>query len=110
MDGGSRGDLGGFDDQTCARCHADKTGPFIFEHAASRAEGCGACHEPHGSPNRYLLTHQQEGALCYSCHAMVPQFHTGFGPGGPPRFGLDTVCTNCHATVHGSNLDRNFLR
>ena len=102
--------LGGFADHTCAGCHAHTAGPFVFEHAASRVEGCAACHEPHGGPNRFLLTHQQEGELCYSCHAMVPQFHTGFGPGGPPRFGPDTVCTACHASIHGSNFDRNFLR
>lgn len=102
--------LGGFADHTCSGCHAHTAGPFVFEHAASRVEGCAACHEPHGGPNRFLLTYQQEGELCYSCHAMVPQFHTGFGPGGPPRFGPDTVCTACHASIHGSNFDRNFLR
>lgn len=102
--------LGGFADHTCAGCHAHTAGPFVFEHAASRVEGCAACHEPHGGPNRFLLTYQQEGELCFSCHAMVPQFHTGFGPGGPPRFGPDTVCTACHAAIHGSNFDRNFLR
>ena len=110
LDGGRDAGLGAFGQGSCADCHADAAGPFVFEHAASRVEGCVACHEPHGSPNRHLLTHQQEGELCYSCHAMVPQFHTGFGPGGPPRFGLDTVCTNCHTAIHGSNFDRNYLR
>lgn len=102
--------LGGFKQSQCASCHADTDGPFVFEHAASRAEGCGACHVPHGSPNRHLLTHQREGELCYSCHAMVPEFHLGFSPVAPPRFDEDTVCSNCHVTVHGSNIDRNFLR
>ncbi|MEZ5558294.1 MAG: cytochrome c3 family protein [Pseudomonadales bacterium] len=102
--------LGAAADQVCERCHVDAGGPFVFEHGASRAEGCGACHEPHGSPNRHLLTHQREGELCYSCHAVVPQFHVGFGPGGPPRFTEDTVCTNCHTAIHGSNFDRNLLR
>ena len=102
--------LGGFKQSQCAECHADTTGPFVFEHAASRTEGCGACHEPHGSPNRHLLTHQRVGELCYSCHAVVPEFHLGFSPVAPPRFDEDTVCTNCHVTIHGSNLDRNFLR
>ena len=97
-------------DGMCSDCHGDKTGPFVFEHGAQRVEGCEACHEPHGGPNRFLLTRQQEGALCYECHLTVPQFHVGFAPGAPPRFDEDTVCTNCHTAIHGSNLDRNLLR
>jgi DmsE family decaheme c-type cytochrome len=106
----SSGHLGAFGQRVCAECHADADGPFVFEHGASKVEGCGACHEPHGSPNRHMLTHQQVGELCYSCHAIVPQFHLGFSPAGPPRFDEGTVCTNCHATIHGSNLDPAFLR
>jgi len=102
--------LGGFKQQQCLECHTDKGGPFVFEHPASRVDGCTACHSPHGSPNRYLLTHQRVGELCYSCHAGVPQFHIGFNPAAPPRFGLDTQCTNCHSTIHGSNLDADFLK
>jgi DmsE family decaheme c-type cytochrome len=101
--------LGGFQQSQCRDCHADKDGPFVFEHAASRVEGCTACHAPHGSPNRHMLSHQETGALCYTCHAVAPQFHLGFGP-GPARFDERTVCTNCHVTIHGSNLDRLFLR
>lgn len=106
----TRRHLGGFKSAPCADCHADADGPFVFEHAASRVEGCTACHDPHGSPNRRLLTHQSVGELCYSCHTVMPAFHFGFVPGAPPRFDLNTVCTNCHVTIHGSNLDRNFLR
>ena len=36
----------------CFKCHGDKRGPFTFEHAPLRFEGCQACHEPHGSANR----------------------------------------------------------
>lgn len=102
--------LGGFKDQQCAGCHLDKEGPFVFEHAASRVEGCTACHSPHGSPNRHMLSHQRVGELCFTCHAAVPQFHSGFSPVGPPRFGLDTQCTNCHSAIHGSNFDPSFLK
>jgi DmsE family decaheme c-type cytochrome len=101
--------LGGFDDM-CSGCHADKDGPFVFEHGAQRVEGCIACHAPHGSPNRHMLTHQDTGELCYTCHGVVAQFHLGFSSVGAPRFNEKTVCTNCHATIHGSNLDRLFLR
>lgn len=102
--------LGGATETVCTECHADKDGPFLFEHDASRVEGCIACHTPHGSSNRHLLTHQQTGELCYSCHADVPQFHLGFAPVGDPRFGTGTVCTNCHVTIHGSNIDPAFLK
>jgi len=102
--------LGGFKQEQCASCHADKTGPFVFEHRASRVEGCTACHSPHGNSNRHLLSHQRVGELCFSCHAEVPQFHLGFSPVGEPRFNLDTQCTNCHSAIHGSNFDEIFLR
>ncbi len=102
--------LGSIKEKTCSKCHADKDGPFIFEHAASRVDGCLACHSAHGSANRHLLQYQQVGELCYSCHAVVPQFHLGFSPSGPPRFGLDTNCTNCHSAIHGSNINRVFLK
>ncbi|MCB1845162.1 MAG: cytochrome c3 family protein [Halioglobus sp.] len=97
-------------ESVCTGCHADKDGPFLFEHDASRVDGCLACHTPHGSSNRHLLTHQQTGELCYSCHADVPQFHLGFAPVGDPRFGTGAVCTNCHVTIHGSNIDPGFLK
>jgi DmsE family decaheme c-type cytochrome len=106
----SRSLLGGFKQQQCLDCHVDKGGPFVFEHPASRVEGCTACHSPHGAPNRHLLTHQRVGELCFTCHAVVPQFHAGFNPAAPPRFGLDAQCTNCHTAVHGSNFDPFLLR
>ena len=102
--------LGGFKQEQCMNCHADKGGPFVFEHPASRMEGCTACHSPHGSPNRHLLMTQRVAETCLSCHAIIPQFHFGFNPAAPPRFGLDTQCTNCHSSIHGSNFDSHFLK
>lgn len=95
--------LGGFKHQSCLQCHTDKGGPFLFEHGASRIEGCTACHEVHGSPNRHMLTHQSISNLCFSCHTFAPSWHS--------RFTHDTSnCTICHSTIHGSNLDRIFLK
>jgi DmsE family decaheme c-type cytochrome len=94
--------LGGFQQQQCIQCHQDKDGPFVFEHGSSVVDGCVACHEPHGSPNRHMLKFQRTAELCYSCHAQVPAFHS--------RFTLDTVCTNCHSSIHGSNFDEAFLK
>lgn len=98
----TRARLGGFNQETCIECHTDKGGPFVFEHPANRVEGCVACHTPHGSPNRHLLNFQRPAELCFSCHAQVPGFHS--------RFNLDTVCTNCHSAIHGSNFHPAFLQ
>jgi DmsE family decaheme c-type cytochrome len=94
--------LGGFKQEQCIDCHADKGGPFVFEHGSVRVEGCTACHNPHGSPNRHQLLFQRTAELCFSCHATVPSFHS--------RFTLDTQCTNCHSSIHGSNFSPFFLQ
>jgi DmsE family decaheme c-type cytochrome len=97
-----RTQLAGFKQEQCVQCHTDKGGPFVFEHASSKVDGCVACHSPHGSPNRHMLNFQASAELCYSCHAVVPGFHS--------RFTLDTACTNCHSSIHGSNFDPFFLK
>jgi len=94
--------LGGFKQELCIGCHADKGGPFVFEHGSVKVEGCTACHTPHGSPNRHLLNFQSTAELCFSCHGVVPGFHA--------RFTLETVCTNCHSSIHGSNFHPAFLK
>jgi len=95
--------LGGFKHESCLKCHTDKGGPFLYEHEASRIEGCTACHEVHGSPNKHMLTLQSVSDLCFSCHGMAPSFHARFDS-------YSTNCTVCHATVHGSNLSKIFLK
>jgi len=99
----TRTHLAGFKQEECIRCHTDKGGPFLYEHEASRVEGCTACHEAHGSNNRYLLTHQSTADLCFSCHAAAPSWHRFFSS-------EDTNCVTCHATIHGSNLSKRFLK
>jgi DmsE family decaheme c-type cytochrome len=99
----SRERLGGFKHQSCLQCHTDKGGPFLYEHGASRIEGCTACHEVHGSPNRHMLTHRSVADLCFSCHAAAPAWHSRFDS-------YTTNCTVCHATIHGSNLSKIFLK
>jgi predicted CXXCH cytochrome family protein len=39
---------------TCYQCHAEKRGPFLWEHAPVR-EDCTNCHSPHGSTQPSLL-------------------------------------------------------
>jgi DmsE family decaheme c-type cytochrome len=95
--------LGGFKQESCLECHTDKGGPFLYEHGASRIEGCTACHSVHGSPNRHMLTQQSISDLCFSCHSLAPSFHSRFDS-------YSTNCTVCHATIHGSNLSKIFLK
>jgi predicted CXXCH cytochrome family protein len=92
--------------ETCTQCHIEKRGPFVFEHSAVKVEGCTACHTPHGSVNRMLLTRREERFLCLQCHvdpfaANVPHSRLSFQTRGD--------CTRCHAAIHGSNFDVNFL-
>lgn len=95
--------LAGFKHEACLRCHTDKSGPFLYEHGASRIEGCTACHEVHGTPNRHMLTHQSTSDLCFSCHTFAPDWHSRFNS-------TTTNCTVCHATIHGSNLSKIYLK
>jgi DmsE family decaheme c-type cytochrome len=95
--------LAGFKHEACFRCHTDKEGPYLFEHEASRIEGCTSCHEVHGTPNRRMLTHHSIADLCYSCHGAAPSWHARFDA-------YSSNCTSCHATIHGSNLSKIFLK
>jgi DmsE family decaheme c-type cytochrome len=103
---------------SCARCHGDKTGPFAFEHAPVRLEGCGACHQPHGSSNPRMLSRQVVSQVCMECHSNLPVPNPSstatLGTTGPalhdvrsPRF---QNCTICHQKVHGSYVNRDFFK
>ena len=92
--------------ETCVQCHVEKRGPFVFEHPASKIEGCVACHTPHGSINRMLLVRREERFMCLQCHVNpiadnVPHSRLGFQTQG--------TCTRCHSSIHGSNFDVDFL-
>lgn len=104
------------DQEACLECHADKRGPFAFEHPPVRVEGCEMCHFPHGSTNSRLLRRPVVFTLCLECHNGAGTFGRS-GSGVPmlspahnmadPRY---QNCTNCHVSIHGSNLDPLLLR
>jgi len=103
----------------CLQCHSDKRGLFIYEHPVQRIEGCTACHEPHGSVNPRMLVRQQVSLVCLECHANLPIRQTisknPFTGGVPPAFhDLRSPryqnCTTCHVKIHGSYVNREFLR
>ncbi len=92
--------------QTCYQCHAEKRGPFLWEHAPV-AEDCANCHAPHGSIHTGMLA-QRGPFLCQSCHSQaghpsIAQDADGIASNMPSQFLLGQNCMNCHSQVHGSN-------
>jgi predicted CXXCH cytochrome family protein len=97
-------------DQVCFKCHADKAGPFSFEHEPVKTEGCMACHSPHGSTNPRLLKRAQINLLCLECHTLTQDSGTPPIPSFHNQSQKYSACTLCHPTIHGSNFDAFFLK
>ena len=105
--------------ETCYGCHAEKRGPFLWEHAPV-PDNCVNCHTPHGSTNAPLLK-MRVPFLCQECHSgdHGAQINSGanlaggdvttangaLGPGASAtRAQLAArACLNCHVLIHGSN-------
>lgn len=89
--------------ETCYKCHAEKRGPFLFEHEPVQ-DDCSECHNPHGSVNDYLLK-ARPPFLCQECHNDTR--HPGTVYANPNvaanNRAVGKACTNCHTDVHGSN-------
>jgi DmsE family decaheme c-type cytochrome len=85
--------------ETCFKCHQEKRGPFVWQHAPV-IESCLTCHNTHGSTNRKLLN-SKESFLCMQCHTYgghinLPRYNRTSNPYGEG-------CVNCHMAIHGSN-------
>jgi len=102
----------------CYECHAEKRGPYAFEHPPV-PENCLNCHEVHGSNHSRLLT-RKAPLLCESCHDTVGGRHNtdpytnlssflGTATSGKNRF-FGRSCLNCHGNIHGSSLSEFFVR
>lgn len=94
--------------ENCYTCHAEKRGPFLWEHAPVM-ENCSNCHEPHGSNHEKLLK-VSKPRLCQQCHIETRHPTRPQDPG--TRFVFNRSCTNCHSVIHGSNhpSGRSFTR
>lgn len=112
--------------ELCLSCHTKYQGPFVFEHAPV-VEDCMNCHNPHGTIANKLLK-QNEPFVCLQCHeahfhalrvsSKDPLTYMGVRnpynnysvviKGDPQQRGFQkaflTKCTQCHTTVHGSDL------
>lgn len=98
-------------DAACIKCHTDKQGPFTFEHAPVKTEGCISCHTPHGSANPRLLLTSRVSQLCLTCHSVAHDVGA-VEPAGP-QHNLNAQyanCTNCHVKIHGSRTSPVFFR
>ena len=97
--------------ENCYRCHAEKRGPFLWEHAPAK-ESCLNCHRPHGTNNIRLLK-MREPRLCQQCHNENRHPSTAFAGGATEptadrRF-LGRSCALCHTNIHGSNHPSGFV-
>jgi predicted CXXCH cytochrome family protein len=60
-----------------------------------------ACHDPHGSTNRRMLTHATMRPLCLQCHPDTPHDMS--------KRKFDN-CIACHSEIHGSDYDKAMRR
>jgi DmsE family decaheme c-type cytochrome len=88
--------------ETCFSCHAEKRGPFLWQHPPV-VESCANCHDSHGTSHEKLLK-VPKPRLCQQCHD--PTSH----PTQPraqitadARFLRARQCVDCHFNIHGSN-------
>jgi len=88
----------------CYKCHADKRGPLIWEHAPVR-ENCLTCHSPHGSHNDSMLVDKRP-MLCQKCHSHARHPSAIYDKANidvQANRAFGRSCTNCHQNIHGSN-------
>jgi DmsE family decaheme c-type cytochrome len=104
---------------TCYTCHAEKRGPFLWEHQPV-TDDCTNCHTPHGSTNAPLLKARAPW-LCQECHSgdHGAQVNSGANLQNGAVTTVNGInplanaaaraqmtaraCLNCHVLVHGSN-------
>jgi DmsE family decaheme c-type cytochrome len=96
----------------CLGCHADKRGPFVFQHGAIAVGDCMTCHEPHGSSNPKRLKRSTVSQLCLECHSPITGTTLGSQPPSFHNLSLPRYqnCTTCHVAIHGSNRDPQLLK
>jgi DmsE family decaheme c-type cytochrome len=102
-------------DESCTSCHAEKRGPFLWEHAPV-ADSCVTCHDSHGSSNPGMLVAKQP-YICQRCHVTSrhpPTVYDSYllknSQNANKIYGHS--CANCHSMIHGSNSPNGkaFLR
>jgi len=97
---------------TCLSCHAEKRGPFLWEHVPA-TEDCTLCHTPHGSTQANLLKARNPW-LCQQCHSSSGHPSRAYSSTTGTQTNITNSvnnyaqlalhgCVNCHSQIHGSN-------
>jgi DmsE family decaheme c-type cytochrome len=95
---------GNWINEACTGCHAEKRGPFLWDHAPVR-EACSTCHDPHGSNNDRMLIAKLP-MLCQRCHIGTKHPSTIYDANQLAKSSNRLIgrgCVNCHSQIHGSN-------
>jgi DmsE family decaheme c-type cytochrome len=90
--------------ESCLSCHAEKRGPFLWDHAPVR-ESCVTCHDSHGSSNERMLV-AKTTMLCQRCHVHTRHPATpydGLALASRSNRLVGRSCATCHPAIHGSN-------
>jgi DmsE family decaheme c-type cytochrome len=94
--------------ELCYKCHTEKRGPFLWEHAPAR-ENCLNCHNPHGT-NHDKMLRAKPPYLCQRCHlntrhpgTLYDGSNAGTTIAGASNRAIEHACKNCHQNIHGSN-------
>lgn len=95
-------------DFVCFKCHADKQGPFVYQHASVRTQGCASCHTPHGGSNPHMLKYSNLNLLCLQCHTASLTAHAPVMDAQNST--QQQACTLCHTQIHGSNFSNLLFR
>ena len=97
---------GGSTPEFCVTCHAEKRGPFLWEHVPV-TDDCMTCHDAHGSNNERMLRAKLP-YLCQRCHVTnrhTPTVYDGYllqNSNAAAKM-VGRSCVVCHAQIHGSN-------
>lgn len=84
----------------CYGCH-DKFPPKKYTHAPVADGECIACHNPHGSDNKFLLA-EKGSKLCFNCHD--DEIIKGKFVHGPAAVGGCIACHEPHTSDYEKNL------
>ena len=95
---------GNWINESCASCHTEKRGPYLWDHAPVR-EACSTCHDPHGSNQERMLVAKLP-MLCQRCHIGTRHPSTIYDANqlnNKSNRLIGRSCVNCHSQIHGSN-------
>jgi DmsE family decaheme c-type cytochrome len=97
-------------DEVCFKCHTDKQGPFVYEHATIKVDGCESCHNTHGGANAHMLKVSNLNLLCLQCHTTSSFSRAPGAPSFHNQASFFQACTLCHVAIHGSNFSPFYFK